>query len=206
MVHWYSELVDLRPIFSMEDDSPKFHAGELDEAWALALAEAEKRARAAGRTDLSTYLALRTSNDLLRQTGRDWLQQMFTLIAGEANRAGAGIQISKDDGHRFRMGNATMVGSRLSLANGVRMILVEVGWPRTPRDGFISGGGLACANIKHVGIKSASEQLRLLLDSSGVPRWNAQGHRAEPYEIHESNIRKHIAILLSDSQNQRHHS
>jgi hypothetical protein len=189
----------------MEDDSPKFDAGELDEAWALALIEAEKRARAAGRTDISTYLALRTSNDLLRQTGGNWLQQMFTLIAGEANRAGAGIQISKDNRHRFKIGNATMVGSRLSLANGVRMLLVEVGWPRTPRDGFISGGGLACANIKHVGIKSASEQLRLVLDSSGVPRWNAQGHRADTHEIHESNIRKHIAILLSDSQNQPHH-
>jgi hypothetical protein len=180
----------------MEDDSQKFHASELDEAWALALAEAEKRARAAGRTDLSTYLALRTSNDLLRQTGRDWLQERFTSIAGEANRAGGGIQISKDEGHRFKVGNSTMVGSRLSLANGVRMLLIEVGWPRTPSDGFISGGGLACANIKHVGIKSASEQLKLVLDSSGIPRWNAQGHRDQPHEIHEANIRKHIAILL----------
>ena len=190
----------------MEDDSPKFHVSELDEAWALALAEAEKRARAAGRTDISSYLALRTSNDLLRKTGRDWLQEMFTSVAGEANRAGAGIQISKDDGHRFKVGNTTMVGSRLSLANGVRGLLVEVGWPRTPSDGFIRGGGLACANIKHLGIKSASEQLRLVLDSSGVPRWMAQGHRVETHVIHESNIRKHIAILLSDSQNQPRHS
>jgi|ERR1700730_2058090 len=190
----------------MEDDSPKFHVSELDEAWALALAEAETRARTAGRTDISTYLALRTSNDLLRKTGLDWLQKMFTSVAGEANRAGAGIQISKEDGHRFKVGNATMVGSRLSLANGVRMLLVEVGWPRAPRDGFISGGGLACGHIKHVGIKSASEQLRLVLDSSGVPRWNGQGPRAEPHAIHESNIRKHIAILLSDSPNQPQHS
>ena len=190
----------------MEADSPKFDVSELDEAWALALAEAEKSARAAGRTDISSYLALRTSNDLLRKTGRDWLQEMFTSVAGEANRAGAGIQISKDDGHRFKVGNATMVGSRLSLANGVRGLLVEVGWPRTPSDGFIRGGGLACAHIKHVGIKSAGEQLRLVLGSSGVPRWNGQGPRAEPHEIHESNIRKHIAILLSDSPNQPQHS
>ncbi len=190
----------------MEKDSPKFHVSELDEAWALALAEAEKSARAAGRTDISTYLALRTSNDLLRKTGRDWLQQMFASVAGEANRAGAGIQISKEDGHRFKVGNATMVGSRVSLAKGVRVLFVEVGWPRTPSDGFIRGGGLACANIKHLGIKSASEQLRLVLDLSGVPRWNAQGHTAKPYEIHESNIRKHVAILVSDSQNQPQHS
>lgn len=185
----------------MEVDSPKFHVSELDEAWVLALAEAERRARAAGRTDISNYLALRTSNDLLRKTGRDWLQAMFASVAGEANRAGAGIQISKEDGHRFKVGNFTMIGSRVSLAKGVRMLLVEVGWPRTPRDGFIRGGGLACANIKHLGIKSASEQLRLVLDSRGVPRWNVQGHRAEPHEIHEANIRAHIAILLNDSRN-----
>jgi len=180
----------------MKVDSPKFHVSELDEAWALALVEAERRARAAGRTDISTYLALRTSNDLLRKTGCDWLQAMFALVAGEANRAGAGIQISKEDGHRFKVGNSTMIGSRVSLAKGVRVLFVEVGWPRTPHDGFIRGGGLACANIKHLGIKSASEQLRLVLDSSGVPRWNVQGHRAEPHEIHEANIRDHIAILL----------
>jgi hypothetical protein len=181
----------------MEDDSPKFHVSDLDEAWALALAEAEKRARAAGRTDITTYLALRTSNDLLRKTGSNWLQTMFVTIAGEANRAGAGIQVSREDGHRFKVGNATMVGSRLSLANGVRMLFVEAGWPRTPRDGFIRGGGLAYANIKHLGIKSASEQLRLIVDPSGVPRWSVQGDRTEPHEIHEANIRDHIAILLN---------
>lgn len=190
----------------MEDDSPKFHVSELDEAWALALSEAEKRARATRRTDISSYLALRTSNDLLRKTGSNWLQTTFVSVAGEANRAGAGIQVSKEDGHHFKVGNATMVGSRLSLANGVRMLFVEVGWPRTPRDGFIRGGGLACANIKHLGIKSACEQLRLVLDSTGVPRWNVQGHLAEPHEIHEANIRSHIAILLNDSPSQPQHS
>ena len=44
---------------------------ELDETWAAALAEAEGRARAAGRSDLSEYLALRSSNDLLRKTACD---------------------------------------------------------------------------------------------------------------------------------------
>ena len=177
---------------------------ELEEAWAVGLAEAEARARAAGRTDIADYLALRSSNDLIRKIAGAWLLTMFTTAAGEANRAGAAIQISTDDAHRFKVGNASMVGTRLSLGSGVRQLLVEVGWPRTPRDGFISGGGLACANIKHVGIKSASEQLRLVLDSSGIPRWNAQGHRDQPHEIHESNIRKHIAILLNGSQNPHH--
>jgi hypothetical protein len=190
----------------MVDDSPPFHVSELDEAWALALAEAEQRARALGRTDIATYLALRTSNDLLRKTGADWLQQMFLTVAGEANRNGAGIQTSREDGHRFKVGNATMVGSGLSLTKGVRLLFIEIGWPRRPADGFIRGGGLACANIKHRGIKSATEQLRLTIDPSGVPRWNVESHRSEPYEIHEANIRNHITILLDDSQNKPRHS
>jgi hypothetical protein len=44
---------------------------ELDEAWTIALAEAEARARAAGRADISDYLALRGSNDLIRTKNRE---------------------------------------------------------------------------------------------------------------------------------------
>jgi hypothetical protein len=190
---------------SFMNDAP-FHISELDEAWALALAEAENRARAAGRTDISTYLALRTSNDLLRKTGRDWLQAMFSSVAAEANRAGAAIQITRDDGHRFKVGHATMVGSRLSLINGVRVLVVEVGWPRTPSDGFIRGGGLACANLKHLGLKAADEELRLVVAPNGVPRWKVQSENAKPHELHESNIRDHIAILLNAPQKSKNPS
>jgi hypothetical protein len=184
----------------MKDEASKFHISELDEAWAIAIAEAENRARASGRTDITTYLALRSSNDLLRKTGRDWLESMFSALAGEANRAGAGIQVSKEGSHRFKVGNATMVGSRLNLVRGVRTLSLEVGWPRTPRDGFIRGGGLACANIKHLGIKSAGEQLRLIVDAKSVPRWHVEKHGAKVNEVHEANIRDHIAILLNDSR------
>ncbi len=93
------------------------NVSELDEAWAQALAEAQQRARAAGRTDLSEYLALRASNDLLRQTSIEWLLTTFTKLAGKANRAGASIQISQQDAHRFPVGNATMVGRLLTLSN-----------------------------------------------------------------------------------------
>ena len=168
---------------------------ELDEAWTLGLAEAERRARAAGRTDIAEYLALRNSNDLIRQIARDWLLGIFTSAAGEANRAGAAIQISKADQHRFKVGNAGMVGSSLSLACGVRRLLVEVGWPRTPRDGFIQGGGLARGHIKHVGIQSANEELRLILNSAGTPTWMAQFKQNAPRELHETDVRDHVAIL-----------
>ncbi|HVQ39060.1 MAG TPA: hypothetical protein VMS31_16095 [Pyrinomonadaceae bacterium] len=184
----------------MKDEYQDLPLGELDEAWALALAEAERRARTAGRSDIATYLALRTSNDLLRKTGRDWLHGMFNSLAAQANRAGAGIQISTEEGHRFKIGNSTMVGSRLTLANGVRTLFVEVGWPRTPSDGFIRGGGLACANVKHLGIKSADEQLRLVVDPGGLPRWKSQSDHAQHHEIHEANLRHHLAVLLNEPQ------
>jgi hypothetical protein len=173
------------------------HMSELDEAWALALAEAEANARAAGRKDITAYLALRKANDLSRKIGSDWLLTVFETMAGEANRHGASIQISREDKHRFKVGSATMVGRRLSLQSGVRMLSIEVGWPRTPRDGFIRGGGLACGGINHLGMKSASEQLRLVLNAKGVPGWLGQGKRAE---VHEADIKHHISVLLNDSR------
>ena len=178
---------------------------ELDEAWALALAAAERKARAAGRMDISAYLALRTSNDLLRKTGSEWLHSTFVAVADEANRAGAGIHVAREEGFRFKVGATTMVGTCSRFTKGVRTLSVEVGWPRTPPDGFIRGGGLAYANIKHLGIKSANEQLRLTTDSHGVPRWSGHGRAAEPHQIHEANIRDHIAILLNDSRDRARH-
>lgn len=175
---------------------------ELDEAWAHELAKAEARARAAGRTDISEYLALRSSNDLIRKTASKWLLGLFATAAGEANRAGAAIKISTEDPHRFKVGNANMVGSRLSLNSGLRTLSVEIGWPRLPRDGFIRGGGLACSNIKHLGIKRANEELRLVLSGNGTPSWIVQGKHGspgKPHELHEANVRNHIAILLDDS-------
>ena len=169
---------------------------ELDEAWAAALAEAENRARASGRGDLVDYLSLRNSNDLLRKAGIEWLISSFTILAGEANRAGAGIQIVNKDAHRFRIGNSTMVGTQLSLVNGVRTLFVEAGWPRTPRDGVVRGGGLACANIRHLGMAAANQELLLAKTNRGAPSWSGLTKHSVRFELHESDIRRHLAILL----------
>ena len=166
---------------------------ELDEAWALALAEAEKRARVAGRNDLAEYLALRHSNDLVRQTGIDWLLRTFQELAGQANRAGSPIQISNADGHRFHIGSSAMVGRLLTLSNGVRTLFVEAGWPRTPRDGFIRGGGLACANLRHLGIRAANRRLLLLKSEAGTPVWRVEN---STLHLDEATIGHHLEILL----------
>jgi hypothetical protein len=166
---------------------------ELDEAWAAALLEAERQARQAGRKDIADYLSLKNSNDSLRKAGVDWLIAEFTVLAGDANRAGASIQIAKQDGHRFRTGNSTMVGYQLTLTNGVRTLFVEAGWPRTPRDGFVRGGGLACASIRHLGIRQANQELLLTKSHTGAPAWKAFGNNQA---LLEADMRRHLRILL----------
>ena len=167
---------------------------ELDEAWAAALSEAERKARLAGRKEVAEYIALKNSNDLLRKAGVDWLVSEFTTAAGDANRAGGSIQIARTDGHRFQTGSSTMVGHLLTLTNGVRTLYVEAGWPRTPRDGFVRGGGLACANIRHMGIRSANEELLLAKSSTGAPAWKSVDSKRA--FVRASDVRRHIAILL----------
>ena len=172
---------------------------ELDDAWELALAEAKRRARAAGRTDIAEYLSLRARNDLLRRTGTEWLVSSLTSLAGEANRRGAGIQIEQQDAHRFRVGSATMVGTSVTLRNGVRALTVESGWPRTPRDGFIRGGGLACANIKHFGRPRANAELTLMRSAKGTPRWIVSEKTGAKFPLTEARLREHVLVLLDES-------
>ena len=183
-----------------DSESATQKVNELDETWAAALADAEARARAAGRVDISEYLALRQSNDLLRRTACDWLLATFQNVAGEMNRAGASLQISNDDNYQFTVGSAGLVGKLLKLENGVRQLLVEVGWPRVPADGFIRGGGIAVGRLRHIGIKSASEQIRLVTSPEGSPRWIVENNREPVEEIREANIRQHIAVLLDSSR------
>jgi hypothetical protein len=169
---------------------------ELDEAWAMALAEAERRARVSGRNELADYLSLKNSNDLLRRAGVDWLVSTFMTLAGEANRAGSSIQIVREDGYRFRVGTSTMVGNQVVLTNGVRRLFVEAGWPRTPRDGIVRGRGLACGNIRHFGIRKADQELVLSLSNTGSPSWDVRNEHGPSTSLHESDVRRHLWILL----------
>ena len=172
---------------------------ELEEAWELALAEATRRARGAGRADIARYLDLRTRNDLLRRAAADWLTATLTSLAADANRKGAAIQIEQKDKHRFRRGSATMVGTQVTLRNGVRALSVESGWPRTPRDGFMRGGGLACANIKHFGRQRANAELLLAHSQAGAPQWFVLEKTGERSPLTEARIHDHFSALLAES-------
>ena len=172
---------------------------ELEDAWELVLAEAMRRAQAAGRGDLAGYLDLRARNDLLRRAASDWLTITFTSLAAVANRHGAGIQIEQKDGHRFRRGSATMVGNQLTLRNGVRTLTIESGWPRAPRDGIVRGAGLACANIKHLGRPRSNLELLLARSPNGTMQWQVLDKDGDESLLTDSHIRQHFSILLSES-------
>jgi hypothetical protein len=169
---------------------------EFDEAWARVMAEAEQRARARGRGDVAEYLALRATNDLARKAGMDWLFSTFTMLAGQANRAGASVQVSKQDGHRFRVGHSTMVGAMLTFQMGVRQLFVEAGWPRAPQDGFIRGGGLALAHVRHFGDRTGNEELMLAHGASGTPQWLVQEKTGARTVLMEERVHRHIKRFL----------
>ena len=171
---------------------------DLDEAWADALAEAARRARSVGRSDVVDYLSLRNSNDLLRRTGVAWLLDTFMKLAADANRNRASIQISREETYIFKIKNSTMVGTQLVLSSGVRALFVEAGWPRTPQHGFVSGGGLARGRLRHRGIKSADLDLLLGRKKNGEPVWLIFGEHGVTGELHESTAMTQIQILLDD--------
>lgn len=172
---------------------------ELDEAWESALAEAKRRAHAAGRADIARYLAVRAENDLLRSTAIEWLTNTMTALAADANRRGSAIQIEFADAHNFRVGAATMVGTKLTLRCGVRALSIESGWPRTPRDGIVRGNGLACANLKHFGRPRANAQLLLARSAHGAPQWLVIERTETRTPLSEDHLRDHLSLLLAEN-------
>ena len=166
-----------------------------DEEYERELAEAQRRARAQGRSDVLDYLSLKAANDRLRARGVELLLGAFMALAGALNRVGAGVALMRTDAHRFRVGHSTMVGPRLTLTRGLRSLTVEAGWPRTPRDGVVRGGGLASARISHFGAPKAGEDL-LLLPAGEEPRWFVLAETGARTELLEHHLRRHVVRLL----------
>lgn len=193
-----------RRIICGESFGASAQLSELEAEWAERLAEAEARARTSGRNDVADYLALRALNDMARNVGIEWLLSAFNAQAGEVNRTrNASVLIAHADAHRFRVGNSQMVGRRLTLTAGVRVLTVEAGWPRTPRDGIVRGGGLATARVSHFGNRRDDDELLLVQNAGGdaattaPPRWlilDADGARRAAFE--EARISQHVAKLL----------
>jgi hypothetical protein len=166
-----------------------------DEEYERRMGDARESARAQGRGDVLDYLDLRASNDRLRAAGVGWLVETFTALAGEANRAGAGVALGRTEAHRFRVGNSTMVGTRLVLSRGVRSLTIEAGWPRAPRDGVVRGGGLASALVGHFGRRDDGDEL-LLVPEADSPRWLVIEKTGARTALLEDRLRQHLSKLL----------
>jgi hypothetical protein len=168
---------------------------ELDAEWARRVAAAAERARAEGRGDVAEYLALRAANDLTRGVGCEWLLETARALAGEGVRAGASISVAVDDGHRFRVGNSTMVGRKLTLRAGVRELNVEAGWPRAPQDGIVRGGGLAYARVTHFGDRGRNAALLLVPHADAAPQWVILSETGSRTPLNEEHLRQHVMRL-----------
>jgi hypothetical protein len=158
------------------------------------LEEARANALADGRNDVAEYLSLRSANDELRRIGTQWLFDTFIEIAGAASRNGPAIAIDRTDPTSFGFRGANMVGSRLRLTLGVRCLTVEAGWTRTPGDGFIRGGALAIAQIRHFGIPKANAQLALLREAD-THIWSDLAFE-KPSAISVEHLKRHFGTFL----------
>jgi hypothetical protein len=169
---------------------------DFDAEYEQQLDEARQRAHTRGRDDVVEYLNLRAANDALRATGIEGLLEIFSTQAGDLNRAGAAINLARTEAHRFKVGNSTMVGTRLVFRVGLRSLTVEAGWPRGPRDGIVRGGGLASALVNHFGNRAAGEELLLVPSKEGTPRWLVLERTGERVELREERVRRHFTKLF----------
>lgn len=169
---------------------------ELDEVWTRMMQDAIQNARISGRADVAEYLALKAGNDQVRAASCRWLFESFAELSDEVNRKGIRLNIENQNPHRFAVGHATMVGSLISFHHGLRNITVEAGWTRTPQDGFIRGGGLACARISHFGMSKHNAELLLVRSAENVPQWFSVTKEGRRNLISSNTLREHFNLFL----------
>ena len=170
---------------------------ELDEVWALMINDALEKARASGRGDVAEYLTLKATNDKIRQASVKWLFDSLSEIAAFANRNGANVSIENENPHQFSFKNANLVGSLARFRQGVRCLTVEAGWTRTPADGFMRGGALACAKISHFGISKHNAEL-LLIKSDNLPNWFSIGEDGKKNLFDSRHLNQHFRVFIDE--------
>ena len=167
---------------------------ELEQVWTRKLNEARVKAENSGRADVAEYLALRATNDMIRQTSVEWLLDSLSEIASDANRSGANVRIETENAHRFQFGNASLAGSLCRLHQGVRCLSVEAGWTRSPADGFIRGGALAAALVSHFGMSKHDAEL-VLVSEKNAPSWFSVGKSGKRELFDARNLQGHFQIF-----------
>lgn len=160
------------------------------------LEEALLNAKASGQDEVAQYLRLKAANDSLRSTGCRWLFESFIELSDEANRRGIKLDVENENPHRFNVGHSTMVGSLLRFNYGLRNLTVEAGWTRTPQDGFIRGGGLACARISHFGMSRSNAELLLVNHQQTAPQWFSLLDEGIRKPLSSNTLREHFNLFL----------
>lgn len=168
---------------------------ELDQFWSVELTRLIENARRSGRADVVDYLELRAQNDAIREVGIRWLIESLIAISAASNRGTASVEIFREDPHRFEIFKATMAGTRVKFQQGVRCLSVEAGWTRTPGDGFMRGGTLAAARIKHLGMPKMGVELGLLMQGD-EPLWHefVEGKHGQAFTLQHLN--SHFSTFL----------
>ncbi len=167
--------------------------------WTELLREARERAANTERGDVVEYLQLREVNDAARNLGIEWLLATFLEVAAEANRRGLSLATEKAAPHSFAVGAATMQGEKIRISFGVRALTVEAGFPRTPADGFVRGGGLAAARITHFGMAKANADLLLVRansNSKDAPVWLTVDDKNLRQQFSTAHLKNHFAVFL----------
>lgn len=173
---------------------------ELAETWAETLAAAAEKAHADGRRAVAEYLELKASNDLLRQTASDWLLDSLCSLA-DAHirhfRPHSSVKIERHSQHAFDFMQARMVGDAATIAFGVRCLSAECGWTRTPGDGFMRGGALAFARLRHIGVPRYALDLILVPDGE-TPAWRRIRSRTIEGVVGSNELERYVALLFAD--------
>jgi hypothetical protein len=171
---------------------------ELAVIWSRLIETTLQNAKVQGRADIVDYLKLKIANDQLRTVSANWLFDSFREFAGDANRKGLGIVTENIEPHRFEFRNARMTGGLLRFRDGVRELSVEAGWPRTPTDGFIRGGGIAVARIAHFGLSKHNAEFSLIRAESDEPRWVLASHQKSPILVSVNYLAQHFRLFLDE--------
>jgi hypothetical protein len=171
------------------------HVAEISEFWDEFLNGQAGRSVASEHGVVADLIALKATNDQIRQRAVDWLNGSFIELAAHANRHNFSVEIERKEPHNFAAYGGNMVGVKTSFRHGIRCLTVEAGWTRTPTDGFMRGGALAVAHIRHFGLRQHGTDLALL-KTGDSPAWFEidSDNTARPVEL-ESFIR-HMSLLI----------
>jgi len=167
---------------------------EHDNIWPQILAGSIGDEASAGHRALADFVAVKATNDEIRQRAIDWLLNLFSELAGQLNRRNIAIEIERNEPHSFPAFGANMVGLKTTYRHGLRCLTVEAGWTRTPSDGFMRGGSLAVVQIRHFGLKRHSIDLALLR-SGDRPEWHIVDNDRVARPTDTQDLARHMAIL-----------